>query len=474
MLLAYGGLRYFLAVEPVELPIGASVSLDWRALLFAAALALLTAIVSGWLPAWQASRFRLHDLLKQGGRGASLGRAEQRTRNLLVVVEVALSLALLSGAALLTESLLRLRAEPMGYRTEGLLLARLDLPKAAYPALTDRLLFADRLSQSLAAIPGIQAAARSGRLMHAEAQGGTPARDTGFVQRDLIVPEYLQVSGIPLLAGREIARLDTAQTEPVALVDREFARRYFAGRDPLHQRVRLTELGADSPWRTVVGVCGDIRERNPFDEMHWKVQPHVYVPLPQSEPAGARQFAVMLRAGGRWLGPDDRPLDTLVSALRRALAGIDPAMPLAEVTSVRQFLNEQAFSKPEFRASLLSVFATLALLMAAVGLYGVLAQLVAQSRRDVGLRLALGATPRDVVILVLRRSLTLTGAGIVLGSLGAVAGSRLLRSFILTGPGQSLVLVGAALLMLAVAVASSLLPAWRAARIDPAVALREE
>jgi predicted lysophospholipase L1 biosynthesis ABC-type transport system permease subunit len=208
--------------------------------------------------------------------------------------------------------------------------------------------------------------------------------------------------------------------------------------------------------------------------MHWKVQPHVYVPLPQSEPAGARQFAVMLRAGGRWLGPDDRPLDTLVSALRRALAGIDPAMPLAEVTSVRQFLNEQAFSKPEFRASLLSVFATLALLMAAVGLYGVLAQLVAQSRRDVGLRLALGATPRDVVILVLRRSLTLTGAGIVLGSLGAVAGSRLLRSFILTGPGQSLVLVGAALLMLAVAVASSLLPAWRAARIDPAVALREE
>jgi ABC-type antimicrobial peptide transport system permease subunit len=182
----------------------------------------------------------------------------------------------------------------------------------------------------------------------------------------------------------------------------------------------------------------------------------------------------MLRAGGRWLGPDDRPLDTLVSALRRALAGIDPAMPLAEVTSVRQFLNEQAFSKPEFRASLLSVFATLALLMAAVGLYGVLAQLVAQSRRDVGLRLALGATPRDVVILVLRRSLTLTGAGIVLGSLGAVAGSRLLRSFILTGPGQSLVLVGAALLMLAVAVASSLLPAWRAARIDPAVALREE
>ena len=474
MLLAYAGLRYFLAVEPVELPIGATVSLDWRAFAFAAGLAVVTAMLSGLLPAWQASRFQLHEVLKQGGRGASLGRGEQRSRNALVILEVALSLTLLAGAALLIESLVRLRAEPMGYRTEGLLMTRVSLPKSVYPALSDRLRFTDRLAQALAAIPGFQAAPRSGGLMHAEVDGGRAARETSFVQRDLIAPAYLQVAGIPLLAGREFGRLDTAQAQPVAIVDLEFAHRYFGRQDPLGKRLRLPESGTDSPWRTVVGVCGNIRETNPFDEMHWKVQPHVYVPLAQSDPAGVRQLAVLLRAGDRWLGPDDRPRDALVSTLRRTVAAIDPAMPLAEVTSMRRFLEQQAYSKPGFRAALLSLFAALALLMAAIGLYGVLSQLVVESRRDVGVRMALGAAPRDVVILVVRRSLLLTGAGIIVGSLGAMIGTRLLRGFLLTGPERPFVLLGAALLMLVIAIAAGLVPAWRAARIDPAVALRDE
>ncbi len=477
VLLAYGGLRYFLAVQPVELPIGvtsASVSLDWRALGFAAALAVLTAILSGLLPAWQASGFGLHDLLKQGGRGGSAGRAEQRSRSLLVIVEVALSLTLLTGAALLIDSLFRLRAEPLGYRLDGLVVARLDLPKAAYPALPDRLQFSNRLAQSLAAMPALEAAVRSGKLVHAEAAGGRAARETGFVERALIFPEYFRVTGLPLAAGREFGPLDSAQTEPVAIVDREFARRYFAGQDPLDKHIRLGEMGTDSPWRTVVGLTGNIKETNPFDEMHWKVQPHVYVPFPQGEPDGGRNLAVMMRAGGRWLGADDRPLETLTAALRRSVAQVDPTLPLSGVTSLRQFLNEQAFSKPGFRAALLGVFAALALLMAAIGLYGVLSQLVVQRRREVGVRMALGATPGDVVGLVVRRSLFLTGAGIVVGSVTAMLGTRLLRSFLLTGPGRPLVLVGVAALMLAIALAAGAVPAWRAARIDPAVALREE
>jgi len=476
-LLAYGGLRYFLAVQPVELPIGAqsrSVSLDWRVLAFAAALTALTAILSGLLPALQTSRLHIHDLLKQGGRGGSAGLAEQRSRSLLVIVEVALSLTLLTGAGLLIESLFRLRAEPLGYRTEGLLTARLDLRKAAYPALSDRVAFCNRLTQSLAAMPALEAAVRSGRLVHAEVAGGRAARETGFVERALIFPEYFRVAGLPLAAGREFGPLDTGTSEPVAIVDREFARRYFAGQDPLGKHIRLGDLGSDSPWRTVVGLTGNIKETNPFDEMHWKVQPHVYVPFPQSEPNGGRQLVVMLRAGERWLGADDRPLDTLVAALRRTVAQVDPTLPLSEVTSMRQFLNEQAFSKPGFRAALLAVFATLALLMAAIGLYGVLSQLVTERRREVGVRMALGASPGNVVGLVVRRSLLLTGTGIVVGSVMAIAGLRLLRSFLLTGPGRPLVLLGVAALMLAIALAAGALPAWRAARIDPAVALREE
>jgi putative ABC transport system permease protein len=477
VLLAYGGMRYFLAVQPVEMPIGdaaRSVSLDWRVLAFAATLAVLTAVLSGLLPALQASRFRLHDLLKQGGRGGSAGRAEQRSRGLLVVLEVALSLTLLTGAALLVESLFRLRAEPLGYRTEGLLTTRLELPRSAYPKLTDRLLFCARLEQSLAAMPALEAAVRSGRLVHAAAAGGPAARETGFIERALIFPEYFRVAGLPLFAGREFGPLDTAQSEPVAIVDREFARRYFAGQDPLGKHIRLGDLGSDAPWRTVVGLTGNIKETNPFDEMHWKVQPHVYLPFPQGEPNGGRQLVVMMRAGGRWLGTADRPRDTLVAALRRAIAQADPTLPLSEVTSMRQFLNEQAFSKPGFRAALLGLFACLALLMAAIGLYGVLSQLVTQRRREMGVRMALGASPGDVIGLVVRRSLLLTAVGIVVGSLTAIAGMRLLRGFLLTGPGRPLVLLGVAALMLAIALAAGAIPAWRAARIDPAVALREE
>jgi len=163
-----------------------------------------------------------------------------------------------------------------------------------------------------------------------------------------------------------------------------------------------------------------------------------------------------------------------VAALRHALAQVDPTLPLAEVTSVRQFLKEQAFSKPGFRAALLGVFAGLALLMAAIGLYGVLAQGVTQRRREVGVRMALGASPGDVVRSVVRRSLLLTATGIVVGSVTAASGMRLLRSFLLTGPDRPLVLMGVAALMLAIALAAGAVPAWRAAHIDPAVALREE
>jgi len=474
LLLAYGGLRLFLALQPVELPIGARVSLDGRVVAFTAVLAVLTAALSGMLPALQASRFHIYGVLKQSGRGGSPGRAEQRSRSLLVVCEVALSLTLLAGAALLIESLFQLRAEPMGYSMQGLLMARLDLPKSAYPALADRLRFSERLMQSLAAMPALQAAVRSGDLAHAQVPGGAAARETSFVARVQVLPGYLRMTGIPLLAGREFTPLDTGQSQPVAIVDQEFVRRYFPGQNPLGKQVHLGPLGSDSPWRTVTGVAGNIKETNPFDEMHWKVQPHVYLPFAQGEPGGGRRLVVMLRAGPHWLDSEGRPLETLDSALRRAVSQLDPGLALSEVTSLRQFLKEQAFSKPGFRAALLSLFAAIALTMAAIGLYGVLSQLVVEHRQEMGVRMALGASPASVVRLVARRVLMLTGAGIVLGSVAAIAGIRLLRGFLLTGPGRPLVLAGVAALMLAIAAIAGIGPAWRAARIDPAAALREE
>jgi putative ABC transport system permease protein len=476
VLLASAGLRYFLAVQPLELPVGVpaeNVSLDWRVAAFAAALTLFTAVLSGLLPALQASRLKLHDLLKQGGRGGSAGRAEQRTRSVLAILEVSLSLALLTGAGLLIESFIRLRAEPLGYRMDGLVYARLDLRKASYPSLADRLVFCGKLTQSLAALPALESTVQSTSLVHAETQGGRPARETSFIAAVLVFPEYFRVTGLPLAAGRGFGPLDNAQGEPVAIVDRELARRYFADQNPLGQHIRLGETG-DSPWRTVVGVTGNIKETNPFDEMHWKVQPHVYLPFSQSDPRGGRQLMVMMRAGGQWLGAEDRPLDTLVAALRHAVRQVDPTLPLSEVAGMRQFLNEYAFSKPGFRAALLGAFAAMALLMAAIGLYGVLSQLVAERRRELGVRIALGATPGSVVGLVVRRSLLLTAIGIVVGGVMAMAGMRLLQGFLLTGPSRPRVFAAVAALMLAIALMAGGAPAWRAARIDPAAALRED
>jgi putative ABC transport system permease protein len=427
------------------------------------------------LPALQASRFQLNDVLKERGRGSSAGRGAQRSRSLLVIGEVALSLTLLAGAALLIESLVRLRAEPLGYRIEGLLMAHLDLPRAGYPGLPERLLFCDRLARSIAAVPGLRVAFRSTGLVHVEIAGGRlAARQSGFVSQNLVGPGYLAVAGIPLVAGRGFTPQDGERSQPVALVDREFARRYFEGQSPLGRHIRLIAEGMPSPWRTIVGEAADIKETNVFDEMHWKVAPHAYVPSRQASPRDGRRWTLMIRAGPRWLGPEDRPRDSLVSALRHAVSELDPNLPLSGVTSMRQFLNDQAFSKPAFRAVLLAVFAGLALIMAALGLYGALAQFVAQRRHDVGLRMALGATPGEVIRLVVRRSLILTAAGLAVGLAGAAVGTRLMRGFLLAGPSRPLVLLGVAVAMLVVALLAGLAPAWRAARIDPAVALREE
>jgi hypothetical protein len=221
----------------------------------------------------------------------------------------------------------------------------------------------------------------------------------------------------------------------------------------LGKHIRLGELGSDSPWRTVVGLTGNIKETNPFDEMHWKVQPHVYVPFPQSEPNGGRQLVVMMRAGGRWLGADDRPRDTLVAALRRTV-GQDRSHAAA-------FRGHRHAAVPERAGVFEAGFPRGAAghvrrAGAADGGHRAVRRAVAtgtERRREVGVRMALGASPGDVVGLVVRRSLLLTGIGIVVGAVTAMAGMRLLRSFLLTGPGRPLVLAGVAALMLAIALA---------------------
>jgi putative ABC transport system permease protein len=471
--LAFAGVRYLRTRQPLELPPGAAVSLNWMVLAFAGGLSVLTAAISGLMPAFQASRFELNDVLKESARGASAGRAAQRSRSLLVIFEVALSLTLLSGAALLIESLLRLRSEPLGFNVEGLLTARFDLPKATYPALQDRVLFCDRLPDALGGLPGLRVSLRSSGLTHVEVAGSRVSpRENGFVSRDVIGPDYFAVTGIPLVGGREFTTADTEHAEPVAIVDREFARRYSGGENPMGKHIRLG--GTASPWRTIVGEAGDIKETNVFDEMHWSVTPHAYLPLHQGAPKDCGRWTLMIRAGSRWLGAEDRPLGALESGLRHSINRIDPSLPVSEITSMRQFLDEQAFSKPGFRAVLLAVFAALALVMAAIGLYGVLSQFVTQRSHEMGVRMALGATPREVVHLVVRRSLVLTAAGIVIGGAAAAAAMRLLRVFIIADRGVLLIIPAVTLLMLSIALIAGIVPAWRAGRTDPAVALREE
>ncbi len=478
LLLAGAGLRALARAAP-DIPRLDQAGVDGRLLAAGLAAALLTVALSGLAPALAARRADLAGALRDGGR-VSEARRSRRLRDLLVVAELALALVLLAGAGLFARSLVGLESTDLGFRPRGLLALRLSLPTSTYREPADWAAFFRQALERVDALPGVERAAvvlmrpLSGPIgwdYTFTVEGQTPAEQAAnpTANHERISPGYFQTLGIPLLAGRDFSWWDAADTPPVAIVNRATAERFWPGEEPLGKRLRWGK--PDTPrgsWLTVVGVVGDARYR----EIEG-VRPDLYVPMLQ-DPHWAMDLVLRAASGRR--GTNDPA--ALLPAVRRALAELDPDQPLARVTTLEQAVAD-ATSRPRLRTLLLGLFAALALLVATVGLYGLMALAVTQRRRELGVRLALGAGAGDLLRLVLGRGLALTVAGLSIGlaaafGLAALAGDALGGLLYQVSPTDLWTFATVPLVLAAAGLAASLAPALAAAESDPLTVLREE
>jgi predicted permease len=458
--------RYINATETTHLPPGNLVTVSWQVLGFTATVAVLVGILFGLIPAWKASRLDLNAVLKESGRTASRGALSSRTSRALVVAEVALSMALLAIAGLLIQSAVRLTNAPMGYERRNLLLTYVQLPSSRYPKPADWIRFCDRLRRRITSLPGVVGVAFSpdipntGSHVSIESLGTEP---TVTVTDQSASVDYFRVMGIPLLRGRAFNGLDRQKSLPVAIVNQDFVKEFFPKGNPLGQRIKLGKPNAKRPWRTIVGVVGNVKRYPVFKEMGTVGGPVVYVALRQHP---LMWFSVYVR-----VAKNPRSLEPGVA---RAVTMVDSNLPRPDVETQNQWLA-QFTAQPRFRAALLGIFCGLALLLACVGIYGVLSQLVVQRTHEIGIRMTLGALRGDVLSLVVCEGLKLIIAGIAVGTIGALSMGRLLSSFLYgVSPSDPMTLVAASLMLACVALLACYIPARRAADVDPIAALHSE
>jgi putative ABC transport system permease protein len=458
-----------LSLVPSTMPRLDEVRLDGSVLGFSLVLSLLTGLVFGIAPAWQASRSGLLEPLKEATRGSSSGRRQHRFRSVLVVSEIALALVLLAGAGLMAQSFVRLSRIDPGFRPEAVLSARMILPRVKYPEGAAIVAFADRLLPAVAALPGVVSAGLVNPLP-LTGEGwqtnfwveGRPLPALGEVPNSdyhVVGGDYFGTMGIPLVGGRLFSDSDRKDTTPVALVNQTMARRYWPDEDAVGKRMRTGSLDDPNPWLTVVGVVGDVKQYGlDQDQKTQFYRPQRQMPL--------RPMSLVVRAAADPSG--------LTASLRQAVLSADPDQPIYDVRTMSGLLSDTSAPR-RLSLLLLGAFAVTALLLAGVGIYGVMAYSVTQRTHEIGIRMALGARRGDVLLMVFGQGLRLVLTGSALGVLAAFGLTRLMSSLLYgvspTDPPTlglvSVVLVGTALL-------ACLIPARRASGVDPMIALRCE
>ncbi|MGE5244827.1 MAG: ABC transporter permease [Betaproteobacteria bacterium] len=435
--------------------------LDWRVLAASVGICLVATLLFGLAPALLSSRIELADALRAESAGVVGGRSRTWVRAGLVLVQVSLSFVLLVGAGLVIQSLERMRTTSPGFSTDGVVTTAIDLVSAGYDAPRAKT-FQDELLARLATVSGVQSAAFL-RITPFSYRGysSAPIAVDGYeappdepptVEYDEVGPAYFATVGIPLVSGREFTRADDETTEPVAVVNEAMAARYWRGEDPVGRRLLVRG-------RTlrVIGVA----RTSKYSNLSEVAAPFFYVPLRQS---GTLGLGLVIRTA---LAPA-----AVTKSLVREIHALDANLAPAEVITMREQVARTTSSQT-LAVTLLVIFGGLALALAAIGLYGVMAYAVSQSTREFGLRLALGASARDLLRLVLSHGLALTGAGVALGAAAALVTTRLLGDFLYqVSPRDPLTFLGALVVMTVVSLAASFLPAWRAARTDPLLALR--
>jgi putative ABC transport system permease protein len=470
-LLASWAVPPLVALAPPELPRLDAIRVDRAALAFAAAATALATLAAGLAPALWSATSRPAASLRGGTRVGGGSAGLRRVRQGLVVGQVALALLVLVGAGLLLRSLHRLQTVEMGFARERLVIAQMSLPPDRVAGREQHLDLVEEALERVRAVPGVAAATLvttrpfSGTggwdvpFYTGEGQGPEQGAGNPMLNLELAGPDFFSTLGVPLLRGRGFTEQDRGDAPLVAVINESTARATWPGEDPIGKRIKFGPLDGPAPWQTVVGVVADARYRD-------LVTPRASLYLPVRQFGGPVPMGIALRTSTDGTA--------LVPAVREALREVDPALVLGNARTLDQLLAAP-LARPRFSATLLGLFAGIALVLAAVGIYGVMATFVRQRTRDIGVRMALGARAGDVVRLVLRQGLGMAGAGAAIGLLAALLGTRALASILFeVRPTDPATLLGVAGLLLAVALLASYLPARRAARVDPIVALRAE
>jgi predicted permease len=476
---AVWGVRGLVLAAPSSIPRLEAVGIDGRVLGFTLCVIVVTGVLFGLAPALHAARPDLSGALGDGGRGGTARRARHRVRRALVAAQVALALVLLTGAGLLVQSFLRLRQVDPGFQPERLLTARIELSQLRYATNESARAFYRGLLERLRALPGVRQAAvaralpMTGRLeigdwsFILEGQASSPPLPTDWHPADwqVVSPDYFRTMGIPVLGGRALEDGDRLDAPGAIVVNRTLARQVWPGRNAVGQRVLLGGGGVDSVWRIVVGVVGDVRHRG----LAAPPRPEMFLPYAQF-PAGtgsaARALYLVVRTAAE--------PTSLVPSVRAALASLDPNVPLATVQTMEDAMGSWAAER-RLLMLLVTSFAALAVVLGAVGIYGVMAHLVAQREREIGVRVALGAVPQEIVRLITVQGMTMVGLGILAGAIASLAATRLLRSLLFeVRPSDPVTLLSTAVALVGVAAIAMVVPALRATRVDPIDALRAD
>jgi predicted permease len=468
LLLAVWGKDLLVAFVGDQIPSYVKPDIDARVLGFTLLVSLLTGIVFGLAPALQASKPGLNELLKEGGRGSTGGASRHRIRRALVITEVALALMLLVGAGLMMRSFERLQAFNPGFEADNLLSVRMNLPRSYTPEQARA--FQQQLVERIEGLPGAKSVALSSDVpldgntsaTMVPIEGLAPPDDDIRVYEHTVSPKFFATMGIPLLAGRDFGTQDNDQAPRVIIISESMARRLWPGQDPLGKRISTSrDQNRNRVWDQIVGVAGDAKYRALILDQN--NDPDIYLPLLQN-PDGA--FALALRTAGDPTG--------LVSAIRGEVQSLDSNLPVFDITTMRERMKNNT-ARTRFSTLLLGVFASVAMLLAVVGIYGVMSYSVTQRMHEIGIRQALGATRRDVLKLVVGEGLAVVAVGVGIGLVGAFAATRVLASQLYNVSATDPITFSVIPLVLAgVALGACFIPARRATKVDPMVALRYE
>jgi putative ABC transport system permease protein len=469
IVLAASGVRILIALAPSDVPRLEETRMNLEILLFALGVSLSAGFVLGVLPAWRFSRSDPNASLKESGRAASGGLTGIRTRRVLVIAEFALAGVLLTGTGLLVRSLLRLEQVDPGFKPERLLALEIELPDWGQERQSRTSAFSEQVIQRIAALPGIEGVAVGSALSGEHIPNVVvtiegrpivlPAEQREAITDQIISDSYFRVMGIPLLKGRLFSRLDNPTSPLVAVINQTMARRLWPGGNPVGQRFKYGVPGWNSEWHIVVGIAGDVLPNG--------AESHASSLFYLSHRQESRSFVNLV------VRTVSDPLP-LAEAIRQEVHSIDKGMPRFEVATIEQQL-QQLGSRRKLQTWLLSLFSLLALVLAAIGIYGIMHYSVTQRTHEIGIRMALGAPPSNVLGMVIRQALALALIGVAMGVTGGLWMTRALASLLYgVTPTDPATFALVSIILAVVALFASFTPAWRAAKVDPLVALRHE